>query len=318
MIPRNFPTINITTRDDIDIIVNYFRSHSSQLDDIVESWIEDIIKDKPNLVNYYRYQMKKAVSRYRSVSNHSYRLGNKRTIRENIVKLKRFKENIKQASLIKNKRYDRKPVYNVITLHQPIASMAVSGLLKEIKCEGMPFLDEDETVFVYAKKITEESINDLWADQTTYGSYHNALNMGAIIVGELLPTECYVGFIKIGKKTRNGIYSIKEAEIFDNKVKDLSEGIHSSKSYKANVPKLSFEKKTIRIPLNDELWDEVVPEECVWTIEKNKAKDGSIITLHFEKKNQVHWIQMFKEDDNVLENGCSIFVTFKDAINSEL
>lgn len=52
---------------------------------------------------------------------------------------------------------------------------------------------------------------------------------------------------------------------------------------------------------NDELWDEVVPEECIWTIEKNKTKDGSIITLHFEKKNQVHWIQMFKEDDNVLE-----------------
>ena len=52
---------------------------------------------------------------------------------------------------------------------------------------------------------------------------------------------------------------------------------------------------------NDELWDEVIPEECIWTIEKNKAKNGTIITLHFEKKNQVHWIQMFKEDDNVLE-----------------
>lgn len=52
---------------------------------------------------------------------------------------------------------------------------------------------------------------------------------------------------------------------------------------------------------DDELWDEVVPEECVWTIETNKTKNGSIITLHFEKRNQIHWTQMFKEDDYVLE-----------------
>jgi hypothetical protein len=52
---------------------------------------------------------------------------------------------------------------------------------------------------------------------------------------------------------------------------------------------------------DDELWDEVVPEECIWTIEANKSKNGSIITLHFEKKNQINWVQMFKDDDNVLE-----------------
>ncbi|ORX47654.1 hypothetical protein BCR36DRAFT_413594 [Piromyces finnis] len=52
---------------------------------------------------------------------------------------------------------------------------------------------------------------------------------------------------------------------------------------------------------NDELWDEVIPEECVWTIERSRNKSGSIITLHLEKKNQVRWIQMFKEDDHVLE-----------------
>ncbi len=257
MVPIKFPTIDIRTYNDIDIIVNYFRSHGSQLDDIVESWIEDIIEDKPILVNYYRSQMKKAVFRYRSMSNHCYRLGNKGTIRENIDKLKRFKNNIEQAIVIKNKRYARISAYNVITLHQPVASMVVSGLLKVIKGDGMPFLNEGETVFVYAKEITEESIKELWADQTIYGSYHNALNMGNIANGELLPKECYVGFIKIGKRTKNGYYGIKEAEIFDNIVKDLSKGIHAFKSFHANKPKLTFEKNILRIPLNDVLWNDL-------------------------------------------------------------
>lgn len=39
MVPGIFPSISITTRDDVDVIVNYFRFNRLEFDDIVDSWM---------------------------------------------------------------------------------------------------------------------------------------------------------------------------------------------------------------------------------------------------------------------------------------
>lgn len=43
-----FPSISITNRHDVDIIVKYFRYHRLEFDEIVNSWIEDVIKKGHN------------------------------------------------------------------------------------------------------------------------------------------------------------------------------------------------------------------------------------------------------------------------------
>lgn len=258
MVPSNFPTINITTRDDIDIIVNYFRINRLEFDDIVGSWIEDIISDRPILSDYYHRQMKMAMRKYRPIKNRGYMLGKENKVRKKIEKLRLLKERLEwDKELRTKKKVVKTPDYNVIKIHQPIASMIVSGLMQVINGDNMPAIDENEVVFVYAEGITRESERKLWADTTLFGSYHNALNMGTIVEGELLPQECYVGFFKIGKKTKKGYYVIKETGLFDKPVKELTKGIHSSKLAKDYLPKITFENNILRIPLNKELWSEL-------------------------------------------------------------
>lgn len=254
-----FPSISITNRHDVDIIVKYFRYHRLEFDEIVNSWIEDVIKKRPQLVNYYHAQMSSNVFRYRPIDNLLYKRGRETTVRRNIQKLSTIKQridNIRKTELLKKKDI-KHPVYKAIALYQPVASMVVLGLLKEIRSEGLSLFKENETVFVYAKDITQESKKDFWADNDLYGNYHNALIMGAIKETSFLPCDSYVGFIKIGKRTDDMFYVIKEAHYFEKGIKTISQGSFPSKPLKGRVPKISFENRTLRIPVNKEIWEEL-------------------------------------------------------------
>lgn len=255
MVPKNFPTINIRKFSEIDALVYYFQSHPKEYDSVVESWIEDILESSI-FTEYYQRRMRRAVDFFIPINNHCYMLGKQPKVRSKIAKLMSLKERLERdLNLIRLKQEQAK--YRILRLHQPVASLLVSGLTKEMKAESLPKIHEGEVVFVYAEETTKKSIRGLWANETIYGTYHNALMMGAIKDAEYLPKDCFVGFAKVGQGKANGVYSVKEAFVFEKHVTELTYGIDSAKHSKVIIPKISFENGKLRIPLCTDLWEQM-------------------------------------------------------------
>lgn len=258
MTPNIFPTIKITTISDVDAIVAYFQINRAAYNKTIESWIEDNL-DSATLRNYYQSLMQKYIWDYKPVTNHRYRKGNDAGLATKIASIRKLKEKLESAMGISRIK-DKLAQYHVLRLHQPVASMLVSGLTKELKAESIPNLHEGEVIFVYAEETTKKSIRGLWANESIYGTYHNALVMDAIKDAENLPKDCFVGFLKVGQSIANGVYGVKEAFLFEKFVKELWYGI-SAKHSKANIPKMTFDKGVLRVPLNKELWERMERSE---------------------------------------------------------
>ena len=264
MVPRNYPSIKISKFSEIDVIVKYFQSHPREYDSTVESWMEDILQ-KSDYVEYYQRRMKRAIQSFTPITNHCYMLGKEKKVRAKIEKLRKVKEQLeRELYLVSQLQGESK--YHILKLHQPVASLLVSGLLKAVKADGIPILYEREVVFVYAEAVTVESTKDLWDNDLLYGTYQNALAMGTIEKSRDLPKDCFVGYVKIGQKTKNGYYGIKEAFVFKEQVKELSKGINTTKHIKSNAPNLTFESGVLRIPLGNETWEQMESSEGYLTL----------------------------------------------------
>ena len=259
MTPNIFPTIKITTISDVDAIVAYFQINRAAYNKAIESWIEDNLENS-TLRSYYQYSMKKYIWGYKPVTNHRYRKVKEAGLASRIASLKKLKEKLESAMGISRIK-DRLEQYRILRLHQPLASMLVSGLTKEVKAESLPNLHEGEVIFVYAEETTKNSIRGLWANENIYGTYHNALEMGAIKDAEYLPKDCFVGFIKVGQSIAKGVYGVKETFVFEKCVKELWYGTDSAKHLKANIPKMTFDNGVLRVPLNNELWGQMERSE---------------------------------------------------------
>lgn len=262
MVPKNFPTIKIRRFSDIDVIVDYFSSHPKEYDSTVESWMEDILQDR-SLSEHYQRRMKRSIDSYMVITNHCYRLGKETKVRAKIMKLRSLK--IRLDRILENRDYNvtglSRPKYIILKLHQPVASLVVTGLIKFIKSDGLPALYDGNVVFIYAEEATKDSTKELWADEIVYGTYHNALTIGAIEEYEDMPKGCYVGFVKVGQKMKNGGYVAKDAFVFEKPVKELTNGINTAKYIKLTKPKISFENGKLRIPLSNELWEQMENSE---------------------------------------------------------
>jgi hypothetical protein len=255
MVPKNFPTINISKFSEIDALVNYFQTHPKEYDSVVESWIEDNLESSV-FTEYYQRRMRRAIDSFIPINNHCYMLGKRPKVQSKVAKLMSMKERLEQnLNLTRHKQAQSK--YRILRLHQPIASMLVSGLTKEMKAVGLPELHEGETIFVYAEEATKNSIRGFRTNESIYGTYHNALVMGAIKDAEYLPKDCFVGLVKAGRNIANGVYGVKEAFAFEKHVKELWYGIDSSKYLKANIPEMTFDNGLLRVPLNNELWEQM-------------------------------------------------------------
>ena len=259
MVPRNFPTLKLTKFSEIDIIVEHFRSHPREYDSTVESWMEDILQES-YLSEYYQRRMKRAIDSFIAITNHCYMLGKEAKVYAKIVKLRNVKDRLEGILKLKqneNNTSISKPKYHILKLHQPVASLVVYGLIKTIKCDGLPNLYEGDVVFVFAEEATKNSLRGLWANESVYGTYHNALVMGAVEEYDEMPKGCYIGFVKVGQRTKEGFYITKESFVFDTQVKELTKGINTAQHTKLNKPKISFENGKLRVPLNNELWKQM-------------------------------------------------------------
>lgn len=259
MTPNIFPTIKITTFSDVDAIVAYFQTHRAAYNKTTESWIEDNLESAP-LRNYYQSSMQKYIWGYKPVTNHRYRKGSEVGQISKLASIRKLKEKLESAIGISRVK-DRLAQYRILRLHQPVASLLVSGLMKKMKAECLPNLHEGEVIFVYAEEATKNSIRGLWANESIYGSYHNALEMGAIKDAEDQPKDCFVGFVKVGQSIANGVYGVKEAFVFEKCVKELWYGIDSAKHLKVNIPEMTFNNGVLRVPLSKELWERMERSE---------------------------------------------------------
>lgn len=262
MVPRNFPTIKIRKFSDIDVIVKYFQLHPREYDGTVESWIEDILQ-RSGYVEYYQRRMKRAIDSFIPITNHCYMLGKEKKVWAKIEKLRVLKERLERElnrQIEKERQISRKR-NNVLTLHQPVASLLVSGLSKTIKAENLPSLYEGDVVFVFAKAATGNSTRGIWANEDMYGTYHNALATGAIEEYEDMPKECYVGFVRVGQRLKNGIYGVKEAFVFEKQVIELTDGINTAPNVKLDRPKINFKDGILRVPLCDDLWERMLKSD---------------------------------------------------------
>lgn len=258
MVPRNFPSIKISKFSEIDAIVKYFQLHPREYDSTVESWMEDILQ-RTDYLEYYQRRMKRTIDSYIPINNHCYMLGKEAKVKGKIEKLRGLTVRLEKILNVHSVRDTTSTMhkYHVLKLHQPVASLVVSGLVKTIKTDGIPNISEGEIVFVFAETATSKSTRGLLANEKIYGTYHNARSMGTIEEYADMPKECYIGFVKVGQRMANGLYAIREAFAFEKQVKELSNGINSAKHSKLDKPKISFDNGKLRVPLCKSLWEQM-------------------------------------------------------------
>jgi hypothetical protein len=258
MVPRNYPSIKISKFSEIDVIVKYFQSHPREYDSTVESWMEDILQ-RTDYLEYYQRRMKRTIDSYIPINNHCYMLGKEAKVNAKIGKLRALTVRLEEILNVHSERdtTSTRYKYHVLKLHQPVASLVVSGLVKTIRTDGLPNISEGEIVFVFAETATSKSTRGLLANEMIYGTYHNARSMGTIEEYADMPKECYIGFVKVGQRMTNGLYVIREAFAFEKQVMNISNGINSSKHSKLDKPKISYENGKLRVPLCKSLWEQM-------------------------------------------------------------
>lgn len=281
MVPRNFPSIKISKFTEIDVIVKYFQAHPREYDSTVESWMEDILQ-RTVYLEYYQRRMKKTIDSYIPINDHCYMLGKEANVNAKIGKLRALTVRLEEILNVLPERKTTPTLskYNVLRLHQPVASLVVSGLVKTLKANGLPNIYEGDIVFVFAETATNNSTRGLWANEMIYGTYHNSLAMGIIEEYEKMPKDCYIGFVKVGHRMKDGYFAIKEAFIFEKQVNNLSQGINTAQHTKLNKPKISFENGKLRIPLCNDLWEQMKSSQGYFYLYWKKEFDSFYSSKH--------------------------------------
>ena len=259
MVPNNFPKIMVTCSSDVDVIVSYFQSHPRQYDSTAESWMEDTLRES-GFTEYYQKKMRRAVQTFTPITNRCYMLGKPRKVIAKVEKLRGLKEQLeRELYRVRQLRVEQECL--VLRLHQPVASLVVTGLNKTIKAEKLPSMHEGDVVFIFALAATSNSTRGFKSNMEIYGTYHNALAMGIIEEYEDMPKDCYVGFVKVGPRMKDGTYGVKEAYVFDGEVKELQDGTNTAKHKKADKSEINIKNGVLRVPLCDDLWNNLMQQE---------------------------------------------------------
>jgi len=146
-----------------------------------------------------------------------------------------------------------KPEYSEVWIPQPLAAMVVRGLTKYLEWPNLPEFKYGEKVLIYALHSTKRTRKIIWADDALYGSYHNALQMGNLL-DEEMPEHVYVGYVVIGKKTIEGYYEIQDSTAFKTIASTKPTYLKNLGTDKQRHKSISLENRTIKIPVNDEVW----------------------------------------------------------------
>ena len=202
-------------------------------------YVQDLIGDNEGMMAYYHNKMKGYFGLEHVLK------------KKNIKKEKTINVSIKDIYIPQNTSIGSD--YSEIWLPQPLAAMVVRGLTRIIKWPNLGNYEYGEKVLVYALHSTKRTRKIIWEDDTLYSSYHNALQMGNLLENEM-PEHVYVGYVVIGKKTIDGYYEIQEAVAFKTITSTIPKYLKNLGEDKRNLKRLMLENRTLKIPVNDNVW----------------------------------------------------------------
>lgn len=140
--------------------------------------------------------------------------------------------------------------YEIVSLPQPFASMAVRGLMKVLRWENLGDFKRGDIVVVYAENCTNLSNSILKNDDVFYTTFLNAVCMGNISYTHELPVDSYIGYVMVGEKTRNGYYGILESAVFEKPTDKLSRNLGNYNLKKAIINDISLEDESLKVPVS--------------------------------------------------------------------
>lgn len=234
---------HIKNKLDVDDAINCFVWPNLKYKREDDYYVQKLIGNNVELMSYYHHKMK-------SYFGIEHVLRNEYVIKKSPVQIE---SKDKEKAI-----YDKSDSlgYKIYKIEQPVASLLVTGQIKVIQLDSESNLSYGETIIIYALPETDESTDLLWSNDSLYSIYHNSLYMGNI-VDEGLPVNAFIGYVKVGKKTKNGFYGIVSNGCF---LKPLNKITHNLVYYVLNNKKperIILENRSIKVPLCDMAWDDL-------------------------------------------------------------
>ena len=233
----------ISSIQDVDKALDCFTWPTLKYNRNDDWYVQNLIGGNEELMTYYHHKMK-------SYFGIEHVLRNEYVIKKSPVQIE---SKDKEIAI-----YDKSDTlgYKTYKIEQPVASLLVTGQIRVIQLDSESNLSYGETIIIYALPETDESTDLLWSNDSLYSTYHNSLYMGNI-VDDALPINAFIGYVKVGKKTKNGFYGIISNGCF---LKPLNKITHNLVYYVLNNKKperILLENRSIKVPLCDKAWDDL-------------------------------------------------------------
>ena len=147
----------------------------------------------------------------------------------------------------------------IIAVPQPLASLLVSGSIKEIKIDNYYTLHKGDTIYVYANGYSSEMMNKIKYNLNIWSNFCNGIFTGSYQEDAFLE-NCYIGKFDIGEKKSKGVEEIVNPTIFTTPIESqincdpskLSAPTHHFKMHHVDIS-----GRTILVPVNDEIWSQI-------------------------------------------------------------
>lgn len=280
----------------IDKLVNLLTERNCQIDCYLDKWICRLI-DKFSLVLYYKQKSRtlkyiepdsdamsylaellvkydpindaqnidavydEFVSSGHCLSQINFDFVNKHITKENAKKRweKRYIEGIEIKLRVEIVNSNK-----IVSVFQPLASLLVTGSVKQIKINKNYELHNGDSVFVYANGWSSEMANKIKYNSNIWTNFCNAISTGSYH-DDTFQENCYVGNFVIGNQVSECDWEITSSAIFDipfhqfKYIAPIQRSQYSSRHFKMSHIEMS--DRTIIVPVNDEIWSQIIEQK---------------------------------------------------------
>ena len=152
----------------------------------------------------------------------------------------------------------------IVSVSQPLASLLVTGSVKQIKINKNYELHDGDTVFVYANGWSSEMANKIKYNSNIWTNFCNAISTGSYH-DDTFQENCYVGNFVIGNQVSECDWEITSSAIFDipfrqfKYIAPIQRSQYSSRHFKMSHIEMS--DRTIIVPVNDEIWSQIIEQK---------------------------------------------------------
>lgn len=147
----------------------------------------------------------------------------------------------------------------IVYVPQPLATLIVTGSVKEILIENYFKLHEGDTIYVYAESYSSDMMNRIKYNLNIWSKFCNGVFTGSY-QDEVFPENCFIGKFVIGKKISKGVEEIVNPSIFNTPIKSQNHSVPqklSAPSHHFEMSRVEMSGRTIIVPVNDEIWNQI-------------------------------------------------------------